>query len=235
MTHAAEALYQLQQIELEAQQIQQRLAEIKTALGDNAAVQQAEADVHAIEEKLKPLRSKLRDLELETQSNSQKSKASEDRLYSGTVKNPKEMQDIQNEVDALKGRNTQLEEQTLDMMLNIEEVEDQLAQAEQTLAQTVSASEDENSDLVNEQKQLWARFEELKAQHQTAIANIKPEDHKMYETMKPRKGQRPVAVMQGRSCTACGVEQTLEIERAVKRRDSLVKCENCERILVRVN
>src|SRR5690606_19989334 len=118
-----EALYHLQQIDLEILRHRKRLKEIATALGDSAVVQDAQVQLTSAQEQLKPLRTKMRNLETELQTNTQKAKSTEDRLYSGSVKNPKELQDMQLEIDSLKKRNAELEELLLEQMVLVDEAE----------------------------------------------------------------------------------------------------------------
>src|SRR5688572_14994668 len=97
----AEALWHLQEIELNLLRHQKRLNEIATILGDDQAVLAAQTLLADAQKALVPLRTKARNFELEIQSNGQKAQQTEQQLYSGKVKNTKEMQDMQSEIAAL--------------------------------------------------------------------------------------------------------------------------------------
>ncbi len=99
----ADALLHLQDLELALVRGQKRLQEITAALGNDAQVSAAQAELTTAETTLSPLRARARNLELEIQGNTQKAKASEDQLYSGKVKNTKEMRDMEAEIAALNG------------------------------------------------------------------------------------------------------------------------------------
>src|SRR5690606_32754045 len=88
----AEALYHLQEVDLSIAQAQKRLGEIAAALADNSLISEAQSQVDQAQETLTPLQAKARNLELEIQSNSDKLRLTDQQLYSGNVRNPKELQ-----------------------------------------------------------------------------------------------------------------------------------------------
>lgn len=225
-------LYQMQQIEQEASQATSRLEAIATALADDAEMQRAEARCQAARDELKPLRARLLDLELETAGNEEKIRITGEQLYSGAVKSPREMQDMQLEVAALSRRNGDLETWSLETMLSIEEADGQLAEAEGSLAALVERRGVEHREFLQERKTLQDRLPQLEARRLQALGQISPELQKQYFALKPLKGVKPVARMEGNSCTLCGVAQTLTAEREVRLGRRLVTCANCGRILV---
>jgi uncharacterized protein len=227
----AQDLYALQQIDLEEMQHEKRLEALTAELADNDAVQTAQQAVTTAKDALKPLRVQSRDLELELQTNAEKTKSTEDRLYSGNVKDPKEMRDMQQEISTLKKRNDTLEDRLLDLMVQVEDAETTLTQAEEALQTALDETESQHGDLIAEQKQIRARLQDLQTARDQQREKIKAQNLQIYDKMKPRKGNRPIALLRGRSCSACGVQQTLAIETAVKRQSDLVACESCGRIL----
>ena len=225
-------LYQLQELELEARNAGRRLKAISAALADGADMQAAQDRCQAARDVLKPLRTRLRDLELDTAGNEEKIRNTGQQLYSGAVKSPREMQDMQLEVAALTRRNGDLETWTLETMLAIEVAEGQLAEAKSAQAEVVDRRGDEHRVLLQEQEMLKASLPQLEARRQKALAQIAPELQKQYLALKPRKGGQPLARMNGNSCALCGVSQTLTAEREVRLGRKLVACANCGRILV---
>ncbi|MEQ8671721.1 MAG: hypothetical protein RLP44_25965 [Aggregatilineales bacterium] len=225
-------LYDLQQIDLNMIENRKRLDEIARVLADNSAVNRAQITVDAAQKKLSPLRTKLRDLELEIQSNTQKSKSSEQRLYSGNVKNPKELQDLQQEIASLKRRNTELEDKMLELMLSIEDAESTLNEAEETLSSAVASFEAQNVDLIREQTQLKHENETYQSQRDGKIKQADAKHLKLYETMRVKKANKPISILQDKSCGVCGIEQTMNVVQDVLRHQDIIYCTNCGRILV---
>ena len=91
-------LYQLQEIDTELQEKKRRLAEVLNAQKETDELLAARERVTATEGELHIWQTKQRDLNLQLESLNGKAKRSEDRLYSGTVSNPKELTDLQNEI-----------------------------------------------------------------------------------------------------------------------------------------
>jgi predicted nucleic acid-binding Zn-ribbon protein len=231
MMPQAEALYNLQEIDLNILRLRRRLEEIATILADNAALNEAQQRVDAAQAALLPLRTKLRDVELEMQSNAQKAKSAEDRMYSGKVQNPKELQDLQNEVASLSRRNDQLETRVLEAMMAIETAEDDLQQKENDLRQITEGLQTQHGDLLEEKQRIEDEIEALSERRERALNAVTAESLKLYNTMHKRKGNQPIARLIGNSCSVCGIQQTNAVVQEVHKRDSLVECSNCGRIL----
>lgn len=229
-----EALYRLQEVELEIMRTQQRLKQIADTLANDETVQQAQNQVTAAQNQLNPLKSRLRELEHEIQTNESKTRTTEQQLYSGTVKNTKEMQDMQQEIEALKRWHGELETSLLETMMSTEEAETVLQQKEADLSAVLDTRGDEHRVLLQEQAELQAQLSAAKERRQQALKEVNPENLEIYVTMKPRKNYQPVAIMQGNTCSVCGVAQNVAIEREVRRGTQLVNCSNCQRILVTI-
>jgi len=228
----AVALYHLQQIDLRLLRNHTRLKEIEIALKDNSTVTSAQAQVDAANQAITPVKTKIRDLELEIQSVTQKTKATEQRLYSGSVKNPKELQEMQEEIESLKRRNDTLEEQLLEMMLTLEDLQENLETEESNLSEVTQDWETQNSDLIAEKQDLEADSDAYKGKRKSALQNVSEESLKLYNTLRKRKANKPISALQDVSCTTCGIEQTMSIAQEVRHNQELVYCVNCGRILV---
>lgn len=229
----AKQLYHLQQLDLTIISHEKRLEEINSALDDNAAVQAAQKQLVVAEEQLKPLQTAMRDLELQVEGARNKREQTEKRLYSGTVKNPKEMQDMQNEIEALKRRRSDLEDQMLEQMMAVEEATTTRDAAQTHLETVQAAAAAENADLVNERDQLHDQVATLRDQRVSAANDIAAAMLQRYEDMRPRKANQPIALlMEDETCSACGIKQLGTIAKTIRQGDELVTCKNCQRILV---
>lgn len=228
----AEALYRLQEIDLDTAQTRRRLQDIAAALTDSSAVQTAQAQADAARQTLLPLRQRSRSLDLEIQSNIEKTRAADERLYSGAVKNPKEMQDLQQEIDSLKKWRGELETQLLETIFATEEAEAALGEVETTLAQVTAGWENAQHGLLTEQADLKSRLEHNRQRRERVLSELTPESLQIYDTLKTKKHNQPVALMQGATCGICGVAQNMAVEREARQGFQLAYCTNCGRILV---
>ena len=229
----AQALYRLQEIETGMIRSQKRLSEIATILADSGAVVEARRLAQNAQEALIPLRARVRNLELEIQANSDKLRATDESLYSGRVRNPKELQEMQQEIVSLKKRNSDLEDTLLEAMVTVEEAEARLGAAEAQHHQVNTDWESQNQQLLDEQGRLKSQLEQMQQQRKQALVEVSSESLTEYNALKPRKHNQPVAVLDGECCSACGVEQTRAIISEVERGAALTKCLSCGRILAR--
>jgi predicted nucleic acid-binding Zn-ribbon protein len=171
-------------------------------------------------------------LELEVQSLVDKTSRDEQRLYSGVIRNPKELEDLQAEVTALKRRRQQLEENLLEMMIEREDAETAQAQAQSHLDEVQTDWTARQADLVGEQEELQGELAEIEQARKTLLPSIDASDLRTYEALRRRKGGVAVALLRDSTCGACGVGIPPSLEWQL-RQGKLAPCSNCERILVR--
>ncbi len=227
----ADALYRLQEVELTMLQAQKRLHDITAALSGNQTIRAAEEAVSAVQQVLTPLQTRSRNLELEIQSNNDKIKQTDEALYSGRVRNPKELQDMQQEIEALKHRNRDLEDTLLEVMLLVEGAEAELRNAQSNLAAARADWEKEHQHLLEEQNRLKADFTVQKQKREQVLADVSEESVKVYSALKPRKNNQPVALLLNQSCSFCRVEQEMAVIAEARKGQKLVTCSSCGRIL----
>jgi len=230
--HPGEPLYRLQQIDLAILQRAKRLEAIRQALEDDETVRSAQEQRSAAENTLRPLQTRQRDLELQISAARSKQKATEDRLYSGVVKNPKELQDMEHEIAALTHRQAELEDLALLLMLELEEAQAQLDDAENNLQRVNAEAQIRHADLIQERERLQAESRDLREKRKGAQQNIAPDLLQRYETMRPQKANQPIALLTNDACSVCGITQTGIVAQQVRRGEGLVNCANCKRILV---
>jgi hypothetical protein len=235
MESPAKALYELQEIDLTIQQHEQRLEVIAGALTDNEIVQTAQALVNQAKARLKPLESEMRDLDHQVQSTRQKREQTETRLYSGSVSNPKELQDMEHSITSLKKWQNELEDRELELMLEIETAQTDFNHAQHSLQKALQESENKNLDLLSEKDKLQSELKQLVEEHQEATQTMSDKNLAIYEDMKLEKANHPISVLLEEGfCSVCGVQQRSVIVQAVRRNEDLIRCENCNRILVHI-
>jgi predicted nucleic acid-binding Zn-ribbon protein len=224
-------LYRLQQIDSQLDLVQTRLQEIETALRENTALQRALEDHRAAEENLKGEQQTLYHAEVAVGDQRIKIEQSESMLYSGKVKNPKELQDLQNEVAALKRHLTVLEDRQLESMLTVEEAESTLKNASIVLDDTRARSSENQSRLRGEQSSLVVQVQRLEIERQAAASAIQPQDIDLYEQL--RKQRRGVAITRiaDKTCSACGTTLTPALIQSAHSPNQLTRCPSCSRIL----
>jgi len=225
----ARQLYQLQVIEVEIKSREQALAKCLGQLGESQMVAKAKARLLSAQERLEKLKHEQHSAEWEIEDLEAKLSAAKDSLYSGRIKNPKELSSLQHEVEGLNAIHDQMEEKVLGIMEQVE-----LATAElDNLSNKFKALEEEwhgeQQRLSAEIEQLKSSLSKLKNERQMALDSIDAETVDLYNHLKKQKGLAVARVEQG-TCCGCRISlSTAELQRA--RGGSLVKCNSCGRIL----
>jgi len=228
MTVAAQ-LYQLQEVDLAIESNEHALSQIASRLGESKAVTRAKAELALENQRLEELRHQQRAAEWEIDDLVAKLAIAEDRLYSGEIRNPKELTSLQHEVGALKAKRSQLEDKVLALMEQVE-----LAVA--SVANKGSQLEALEVEWRGQQQQLSKQMEELKTvlaelnhKRQQLVAKIAPQAVEVYSELKKQKGTAVAKVEQG-ICRGCRISLPItDLQRA--RSGSLVRCSSCGRIL----
>jgi predicted nucleic acid-binding Zn-ribbon protein len=156
-------------------------------------------------------------------------------LYSGTIGNPRELQAMQDEIAALKRRISQLEDQELELMEQIEPLDDELARAAARRAELDSRGAGLRVQIVEEEVAIDTELEDVRAERATIAAGIEPELLAEYDTLRPQSGGIAIARLVGGSCGGCHLGlSAVEIDRIKKLPpEAPAHCEECGRLLAR--
>src|SRR5258708_11934770 len=114
---AALGLFRLQQVDSQVSQIEARLAKIRAVLENDEDLNAALAQAEEADAKQGDLERVQRKWETEAQSQQIKIQQAESSLYGGSVRNPKELQDLQSDIASLKKHLALLEENELEAMI----------------------------------------------------------------------------------------------------------------------
>ncbi|MGH2538211.1 MAG: zinc ribbon domain-containing protein [Candidatus Promineifilaceae bacterium] len=223
-------LLRLQQIDDNLRQAKRRLTEVGRLLqGDPAlaAARQRQAEAAAERQRW---RTAHNDLNLEVNSLVAKAEREETRLYSGLVKNPKELTDLQREIESLRRRRGRLEDDLLEAMVNLETAEAAAAAATAELAATESGWQTAEADLTQEQVALAGRLRDLSARRAQEVGQLTAQSLTAYDQAVRRGGGLGVARLVDGRCQGCQmtVPSNLAREAATGR---LARCDSCGRIL----
>jgi len=227
----AETLYRLQTIDLEIDERNRRLKEVEASLEGNEELRRIRQGMQDEEKRLSRQRTKLRDRELEMRSLVNKIASVEDRLYSGRIKNPKELANLQDEVQYLKRRKGELEDQVLEAMIEVEESEASVTERRDRLARLEEDWQEAQARLSAEQKELINRLSQLKAKRAKLQGTIEAGDLALYEDLRRRRGGRAVALLEGELCQACRVTLPTSKAQQARQGEALTFCGSCDRIL----
>jgi uncharacterized protein len=159
-----------------------------------------------------------------------------ERLNAGQVSNARELESLQSEVASLRRRQSDLEEGVLELMEKRETAQalrdGAAAEGETVAADTASVTA--RSDVA------LGEINELQAKAQTARASVVaglPDDLlALYDRVRAQSGGLGAAPLRRGQCLGCRVQLSTVDLNAIRAAapDEVVRCEECRRILVRV-
>jgi len=227
----ASQLFRLQEIDLELDRHRARLETIAEALQGSPTVQAAYRRMDEADGQLAAARVDARSFEYDNQALSEKIAEVEKRLYSGAVTHPKELQDLQKDIESLKHRRATLEEKQLEALIQAEAAEAQKLAAQTDLQRAEAEAAKMNSHLLDEQTGWLARVNQLEGEREAIYAGIPADDRETYERLRRSKNGRPVSRLEDGVCTACGVAPSSARSQTARQATELIRCGNCDRIL----
>jgi hypothetical protein len=218
-----------------------QLAHRRRTLPEMSAVEAAEqaerafaGDVVRAETEVKDLGREVRRMESDVDTVRQREVKDQRLLDSGSV-SPKEMTNLQHELESLTRRQSDLEDQELELM-------ERLEVAESALATARAGQEKAHADLERAQQlrdDALADIADGTTRHETArteiAGGVAAPLLALYERIRTQTGGTGAAMLQARQCQGCRLELYGNELSAVRNADphEVVRCENCGRILVR--
>jgi predicted nucleic acid-binding Zn-ribbon protein len=159
------------------------------------------------------------------------------RMDQGLVRNPKDLQRMQQEMESLQRRITSLEDDELEVMERLEEAQQtldgliaQLAETDARLA-ALSAARDEKTAGLQES------LGEVARQRDPMVTDLPGDLLALYDRLREAKGGVGAALLRARRCEGCNLDidnaELAQIRSAPS--DTVVRCEECSRILVRTS
>lgn len=222
-------LYQLQELDLEIDSSERALAQTLQQMGESEALLKAENQLKREEERLGELRHKQRSAEWELEDISTKLGAAEETLFSGRIKNPKELANLQHEVEILKANKARVEERVLEVMEQVEQCEGVISKLADELKTIKAQWQRQQQELAENAERLRTALSELRQRRQLLLEGIPPQALELYQGLRRERGTAVARVEQG-VCRGCRISLPVSELQQVKS-GSLVKCSSCGRIL----
>ena len=224
-------LYRLQQIDSQLDNARTALQSIESKLSDITQIESAQQNAIQAEQKRQSELKGLRDAENKSYDTRVKIELAESSLYGGKIQNPKELQDMQNEIASLKRLVITLEDRELEAMMAVEEAEGKLTQANEALKDIEGKQIEQNATLNGERTKLLAQIERLESERKATLPPISAADLSLYDQLRKIRNGVAVVNISSRACTACGATLTAALIQSTQSTGQLVRCPTCGRIL----
>lgn len=224
-------LYRLQKLDSHVDKNKIRLIEIDRLLNDNIRVKKAKKALDEAEKTATSARIKLKQIEDKVEAKKIKRKLVQNSLFSGKIKNPKELQDLQRESEAIKRYISQLEDKQLEAMIEHEEADEIEKLAKNRLNKAKAMTAEENASLSGEKLGLREDLKRLLKERKAVIGAVPSEDLNLYDQLRSRKRGIAVAEVTDGGCSICGQALTPSDQQRIRSANQLVFCPSCGRIL----
>jgi predicted nucleic acid-binding Zn-ribbon protein len=228
---AALGLYRLQQIDSQMDQARARLEAIRQTLENDLELVAATERVSAADNTHRESERAQKQAELEVQSQRIKIEQAESSLYSGTVRNPKELQDLQHDVASLKKYLATLEDRLLESMLATDSAASSLTEARAAYSQVESRLGDQTRHLTDERTNLMHSLERLDSERKAATSPVDVKLFEQYEALRRDRRGIAVATVSDGACAACGTSLTPGHQQTARSSAQIARCPTCGRIL----
>lgn len=231
MSEELAILYDVQQADAELSRLRKALVGLDTGDELAAQVEQAQQELVDLRERHRGTEKDSMDSDLELKSLQEKRSKSEGQLYGGTVRNPRQLSDLQGEVKLLSREIGKVEDRILELMEALEAEsagihgrEGELADMQERLAAVRSKHDSAGSRLRRE-------IAELEEKRSAEAARVGPELLKRYERIRERSGNLGLVKVSGTTCPGCQVTLPSELVKRLGASRQALTCENCGRLL----
>lgn len=235
MADTGEVLLQLQQNDLAVMRSMKRLDEMpeKRSILE---VRSKRREIEALKAKADSLRARLeRDIARNDDERAQlsaKITQEQNKIMSGDVTNPKELQYITRELDALKRRLDKLEVEGVALMERLEKAKGQIAKIDQALEQLSAKEAHFTEKFLEKGGQLQAEIEMMKSERVHIVASLPSDVVEKYEAVRAAKHGVGVGRLEHGTCSACRMELPAERVEELLVGPAVSTCPMCKRMLV---
>jgi predicted nucleic acid-binding Zn-ribbon protein len=210
----------------------------RTALADAESRVGESEELIALRERVEELRSTLhvasaaqKDVELEADGLKAKIAPVEEKLYSGAIKNPRELSDLQADIDQLKHQLSTVEDRDLAALAALETAQTEISAAEAELASMEQAWQAEQAELRTQVETLSAEIATHDAQRAEQAVAIDKELLAHYDHIRRAHQGRGVAKLDRNLCLGCRISLPVSTVNKARAGNTIAQCPNCERIL----
>jgi uncharacterized protein len=228
---AALGLLRLQQVDSRIDHLEAELGRIGSELENNALAAAARQDLAASEEEQKQAEEGRLEAERLASAVRTKLHQAEASLYGGTVRNPKELQDLQADVASLKKHLITLDAGEIAWMERLEAADTRCRNASTHLNEVLLGLEADHSRLRQRQSELMRTKESLLSEREATAEAVSTTWRDIYDGLRRTRRGVAVAAVEDGTCAACGTALTAALQQNVRHAQDLNFCPSCGRIL----
>lgn len=230
MTIAAD-LYALQEIDSAVEATKASLTAVEEQLGESEELIAGRQAVEEGRDALEGVSKQQRELEWQVDDLRPRLSDVEGKLYSGSVRNPKELGSMQEEANILRGQLRRREDELLDLMVRVEERQTALREAEESLTEVEGRWRQDQKELTSEKEKLEGELAGLEERRRQQTGLIEARVLALYDNLWERRQGRAVAKVERGMCGGCRITLPMTVLQKARSGMDVVQCVSCERIL----
>ncbi len=155
------------------------------------------------------------------------------KILSGSVKDPRELQNISRELDGLKRRRDKLDSETLALMEKVEHAGGQREKVAAALEQATAKEAELTEALMTRGAALQREVDAARVERERVCRELDPVLAKQYETARQTKAGLGVGRLEGDRCSACRVALPADKAQSLREgKPDVGVCPMCKRVLV---
>ncbi|UCF70541.1 MAG: hypothetical protein JSW49_10150 [candidate division WOR-3 bacterium] len=210
----------------ELARIPQEIAKLETQ------IKTREEDLKKAEDRIQELKKNYKLKELEITENEEKTSKLNTQTFA--VKTNEEYRAILNEIDFIKKRNREIEDEMIGLMEEEEQLKNSIDRIRADTKEFKDITLGKIADMKKKSESLVERGKMAKAQLHDDFAKL-PEDAKNLYTRIKKVRDKAVCPIVDNTCTGCFANLTHQFLNELKQRNKILLCDNCGRILVYTN
>lgn len=225
-----DTLVNLQEIDRRNRERTLKIEEIEKGATDLAAEHAAKlTEVEAIRASADSTAVQRRELEAVLQEEERRLK--ERRMRLTRIRNDKELDAAQREIDGLKELSSRHEEELITILEQGESVDGGLKEIEEELQGIADRQAAHDAESAGQVDALNKEIEAEKAERERIAGLLRPNIRKRYETVFSRRQGLAVVEMVSDICTGCNMSTPPQMANEIRKGQSLIECPSCQRML----
>ena len=224
-------LYELQELDLQIAECNGIISSADSRIGNRTELDAMHRALDTQSDSLNQLRVKQRSQELDIESVREKLRGVEGRLYGGTVTNLRELDGFEKEATFLRDRLKELDDNLLAAMEKLDEAQGRASSLEDETNQAEERWQVSQKELAEQRRQAEETLAGLGTRREGLVAQVGPQELKLYERLRLSKGGVAIAKVERGLCRGCRMTlPTNQLQRARVGRETVL-CNSCGRIL----
>ncbi|MBR96973.1 MAG: hypothetical protein CL887_00555 [Dehalococcoidia bacterium] len=225
-------LFHLQSLDTDIDVATRRLADIRIILNDKSELEKSSKILKAVEHGHKKAMKLHKDTENETQRLEDRKSEITQKIYSGTINNPRELSAFEDEIRNLTSQIDNTEENLLIQMEELDKYENGLKKATSNYEREMEQYGKLTEELQSEINELSSVIDKNTPLRNMTRELLSSETLRIYDNLKESRDGIAVSSVESNRCSTCRISVPTQMIQKLKSGSEFVYCNSCRRILL---